>query len=69
MPIFMAMVMILWMVSGMVLLHEVSFYSTGEVAIIFGSFLICLLGVYVLTLKIKMQRLKDKADNMESLLH
>ena len=54
MPTFMAMVMVLWMASGMVILREIENYTKTELSIIIFSFGICLLGVYVIMQKIKM---------------
>lgn len=56
MPIFQAMIMMMWMMGGMIVLNETLYYSYTSLVIIAVSFLISCIGIKVLTMKIKQQR-------------
>ena len=53
MPIFQAMIMMLWMMGGMVVLDETAYYSYLSLFIISASFLISCIGIKVLTMKVR----------------
>lgn len=65
------MIMMMWMMGGMIVLNETSYYSYASLAIIAMSFCISCIGIKVLTMKIKQQRtekiatesLKDGSDS------
>jgi len=56
MPIFQAFLMIMWMLGGMIVLNEISYYTAIQLFGIFLSICISCAGIKVLTLKIKKQR-------------
>ena len=60
MPIFQAMIMIMWILGGMVVLQEAQFYSWGQLGGIAASFFVCCIGIYLLVAKIKTQRRETK---------
>ena len=53
MPIYQAMNMMLWMLGGMIMMNETSYYTNLELLYIFLSFCVCCIGIKILTLKIK----------------
>lgn len=57
MPIFQAMIMMMWMMGGMIVLDEMQYYSTQALCVIAASFLISCLGIKLLTMKVKRVRL------------
>ena len=62
MPIYMTIIMIFWMLSGMIILRESSKYTTSQFFGIFGSILVCCIGIKVLISKIKTQRMQKYLD-------
>lgn len=53
MPIFQAFIMIMWMSGGMIVLNEISYYTSWQLCGIFLSICISCTGIKVLTMKIK----------------
>ena len=56
MPIFQAMIMMMWMMGGMVVLDEARFYSKGDLIGISAAFCVSCIGIKVLTMKLKHQK-------------
>lgn len=64
MPIFQAMIMMMWMMGGMIVLDEMQYYSTKSLCIIAVSFMISCIGIKVLTMKIKqVKRMNSNESN------
>ena len=53
MPIFQAMIMMMWMLGGMVVLQEANNYTWNQLWGIFASFCVSCVGIYLLISKIK----------------
>ena len=53
MPIFQAMIMMMWMMGGMIVLNETAYYSYLSLFIIAMSFTISCIGIKVLTMKVR----------------
>ena len=58
MPIFQAMIMMMWMMGGMIVLNETAYYSYLSLCIIAVSFTISCVGIKVLTMKVRKNRIK-----------
>ena len=56
MPIFQAMLMMMWMVGGMVVLNEIEYYNAWQLLGIFISICICCVGIKIILMKVKSQR-------------
>ena len=57
MPIFQAMIMMMWMMGGMIVLNETAYYSYLGLFIIAMSFTISCIGIKVLTMKVRKNRI------------
>lgn len=53
-PIYQTALLIMWIGTGLVILDEKQFYSYLELTLIFGSVLVCFVGIKVLTQKKKL---------------
>ena len=58
MPIFQAMIMMMWMMGGMIVLNETAYYSYLSLFIIAMSFTISCIGIKVLTMKVRKNRIR-----------
>ena len=56
MPIFQAMLMMMWMLGGMVVLNEIRYYSAWQLFGIFISICVCCTGIKIILMKVKSQR-------------
>lgn len=56
------MIMMMWMVSGMVVLRETDFYSSTQLGWIAVAFCVSCTGIFILTKKIKNQRTQKKLE-------
>ena len=61
--------MCLWMIAGMAILQESQYYSWGKLFSMFGSFLVCCIGIRILMSKIKNQRLVKWRERVNSVTY
>lgn len=62
MPIYQAMLLMFMLIAGLLILDEMDFYTWGELALLSGSALFVILGIYVLTKKQNLVMVKDQED-------
>ena len=59
-PIYQTCLMIMWILSGLIMLNERQFYSGLQLMAIFGAISLCLVGITLLMRKRKMLKAKAK---------
>ena len=52
-PVYQTTIMMMWILTGMIVFDEIGFYSTKELVLIFGSMVLCCIGIYFLYSKTK----------------
>ena len=62
--------MVMWILSGLILLNESQFYSKEQLFGLLGSILLCCIGIKVLTMKTKLLRfeaaMRTRTDSISS---
>lgn len=72
MPIYLTLIMIVWMLTGMLIFNEIKYYSKAQLWIICVAILICCIGIKCLASKKKEQKVEtsyDAADTEASERH
>ena len=65
-PIFQTCLMIMWITTGLIVLNEKQFYSWIELAGIFGSIVLSLIGIKFLSMKTKLIKIEAKRERANS---
>ena len=61
--------MILWILTGLIILNEKKFYDGNQLFAIFGSVAVCIIGIKLLTMKtnlLKIEAARDRAESFSS---
>ena len=65
-PVYQTSLMIMWIVTGLVVLNESQFYEGSDLLGIFGSILLCCIGIKLLTMKRQLMKSVEAARQREN---